>query len=548
MRFHIISAMDTNRGIGNQNNLPWNIKKEMSYFKKITGSVPEDEYFKYYNVVIMGRKTWDSIPIELKPLPNRINIILSSSKSHEENIKNITKGINLIFTSADWQDAFQLIAKIQDSGVIEGAETSKPININNIFVIGGQKIYASAINHPYCDKVYLTEIYKKYDCDTFFPELSDGRNKFELIDVSSYQNDIDLSSDEIVYYRYFVYQNNNYFMDEHAVNENVVNSLDVIEKYLCNSSKGNNLFRQLKLEFTVHNKYHNHEEEQYLNLLRDIRDNGIAKDDRTGVGTISVFGRTLRYDLRDTFPMITTKKMFARGIFEELMMYLRGQTDNKILQSKDVHIWDANTSRKFLDNIGLQHFEEGDMGATYGFNFRYYGAEYQGCKADYKNKGGFDQLAHAINLIKNSPASRRILINLWNPKTLSQVALPSCLCQYQFYVDTINKELSLQIYLRSSDVFLAHNWNTCTGAMLVHMICNLEGVDLKPAELSVVSGDTHLYQNHLDAVNINLERTPHPFSKLVVKSKKTNIEDFEWTDFDIIGYKSYPAIKADMAI
>lgn len=246
--------------------------------------------------------------------------------------------------------------------------------------------------------------------------------------------------------------------------------------------------------------------------------------------------------------MITTKRMFARGIFEELMLYLRGQTDNKILQNKNVHIWDANTSREFLDNRGLTHFEEGDMGATYGFNFRYYGAEYQGCNNDYKNKGGFDQLSYVIDLIRNSPSSRRILINLWNPRTLTEVALPSCLCQYQFYVDTISKELSLQIYLRSSDVFLAHNWNTCTGAMLVHMICNLEGINLTPGELSVVSGDTHLYQNHLEAVNINLERTPRPFPKLVVKNRKKNIEEFEWTDFILIGYQPYPSIKAEMAV
>ena len=169
--------------------------------------------------------------------------------------------------------------------------------------------------------------------------------------------------------------------------------------------------------------------------------------------------------------------MFLRGIFEELMLYLRGQTDNKILNEKGIAIWDGNTSRDFLDKRGLSHYEEGDMGETYGFNFRHFGGEYLGCSHQYeKGKDGFDQLANLIHLIKNDPASRRMIISLWNPYTNHKAALPSCLCWYQFYVDTERKELHSQIYLRSSDFFLANNWNVCTGAILVHLLCNLEGI------------------------------------------------------------------------
>ena len=189
------------------------------------------------------------------------------------------------------------------------------------------------------------------------------------------------------------------------------------------------------------------------------------------------------------------------------MLYLSGQTNNKILNEKNIHIWDGNTSREFLDNRGLNHYQEGDMGETYGFNFRHYGGFYGTCNDNY-NGIGFDQLEYVLYLIKNDPNSRRIIINLWNPATMNKAALPACLCFYQFYVDTKNKKLNLQIYIRSSDYFLANNWNTLTGAFLVNMICNLKDINLTPGKLTVITGDTHIYKNHIDQVNENLTRTP----------------------------------------
>jgi dihydrofolate reductase / thymidylate synthase len=544
MRFNVIVAMDSNRGIGNQNNLPWVLKGDMDHFKSLTSQLPQDNYFTYYNVVVMGRKTWDSIPQKFRPLPNRINIILSSQT--RENVIKECKNQELVYIASDWQDVFNIVNRIQNVGIPN--QTNNPIMINDICVIGGQKIYESAINHPYCDKIYLTEIYHKYETDTVFPKLSDGRNKYELVDVSPFQSDFDTIIEQEIYYRYYTYQNATYFMETYNINENVVNGLDIFESHLNSNFEDVKLLNQLKRRFQLSGKYRNREEEEFLDFIKEIKNNGIERNDRTGVGTLSIFGKQLKYNLRDTFPMMTTKKMFLRGIFEELMMYLRGQTDNKILQSKNIHIWDGNTSREFLDKKGLTHFVEGDMGATYGFNFKYYGADYEGCNKDYSKSNGFDQLNYAIDLIKNDPTSRRILINLWNPCTLDQVALPSCLCQYQFYVDTVANELNLQIYLRSSDVFLANNWNTCTGALLVHMICNLEDVNLTPGDLSVVTGDTHLYSNHMESVDINLDRTPRPFPKLIIKNQKKCIEDFTWDDLVVHGYKPYPGIKAEMAV
>ena len=303
--------------------------------------------------------------------------------------------------------------------------------------------------------------------------------------------------------------------------------------------------------------------------MRNILENGSSNDDRTGVGTLSIFGSMLKYDLRDTFPLCTTKRMFFRAIFEELMFYLSGKTDNKILQEKGIHVWDGNTTREFLDKRGLQHYEEGDMGQTYGFNFRHFGGIYKGCGVDYstKNKNkyieykegvsrescipsqGYDQLANVIHLIKTEPASRRIIIDLWDCTTIHKAALPACLCKYQFNVNVTKKELNLAIYLRSSDYFLANNWNSSCGALFVHLLCNTEGIDLTPGELTVFIADAHLYKTHAEQVKMNLERKPYPFPKLLINcEKKKDITEFKFEDIDLIGYKAYPNIKAEMAI
>ena len=164
-------------------------------------------------------------------------------------------------------------------------------------------------------------------------------------------------------------------------------------------------------------------------------------------------------------------------------------------------------------------------------------------------KNGFDQLEYVIDLIKNDPHSRRILINLWNPKTTCNAALPSCLHQYQFYVDTEKKTLSVQIYLRSSDVFLANNWNVCTGALFVHLLCNLEDINLTPGNITMVCGDAHIYKNHIEQANIMISRNSYPYGKLIVMNKKKCMEDFNYEDIKLIGYKSHPNdIKGEMAI
>jgi dihydrofolate reductase / thymidylate synthase len=478
----IVALCKKNNGIGKDGDIPWYIKEDLKYFKDITCF---KKHILGLNTVIMGRKTWESIPDKFKPLKSRVNIILSKTMCDDD--------VN------EYNNTY--VANSLDNALNKNYKDKN----QNVFIIGGAQLYNEAINHPNTRELFITEIYKNYECDTFFPKIE--QDKFKITSLSEFR----YSKDEDVYYRNLIYTS--------------VNQINMTKAKI----------------------WINNEEKQYINLLRNIVEEGVERNDRTNVGTLSVFGERLKYDLRETFPLLTTKRMFVRAIFEELMLYISGRTDNKILQEKNIHIWDGNTTREFLDSRGLTGYPEGDMGETYGFNFRHYGAEYNGCDKDYTGQG-FDQIQNVINLIKNDPTSRRMLINLFNPATQHKAALPACLCQYQFYVNTVKNELNLQIYLRSSDFFLANNWNACTGAFLVHMICNLEGIDLTPGDLTVITGDTHIYKSHIDAVKENMERIPLPSPKLVILNKHKDLRDFVYSDMKIIGYHPYPSIKAEMAV
>ena len=482
----IVAYCKKNNGIGNENSIPWYLKSELKYFKEVTSN--NENNLK--NIVIMGRKTWDSLP--KKPLPNRINVILSKQENNDykEHIESKHKDTYVINNLIKYVDS-----------LIEKNQNQK----QKIFIIGGAQIYKHVLDLSESNNLnlnlYITEIYNEFDCDTYFPKLDS--NVYSLTHVSEFKEE------NKIYYRHKIYKQT----------KNIQES-----------------------EIWV-----NKEEYQYLDTLREILEDGQENIDRTNVGTKSLFGKQYKYDLRDTFPALTTKRIFFRGIFEEFMLYLTGKTDNNILNEKKIHIWDGNTTRQFLDNRGLPHYPAGDMGETYGFNFRHFGAKYIDCKQDYTNQGT-DQLENVLYLIKNDPHSRRMIINLWNASTLQNAALPACLCMYQFYVNTQKKELNLQIYIRSSDYFLANNWNTCTGALFVHMICNLKDIDLTPGILTVVTGDTHIYNSHNDQVKENLERIPRPFPKLIIRSKKDRLQDFTFDDLKLVDYTPYKNISAPMAV
>jgi len=291
------------------------------------------------------------------------------------------------------------------------------------------------------------------------------------------------------------------------------------------------------------------QEQQYLDLLNNILYNGTTKKDRTGVGTNSLFGSILRFSLRDgKLPVLTTKKVFIRGVIEELLFFVRGERDSKKLEAKGVNIWKGNTTREFLDKRGLKYQKEGDIGPMYGVQWRDFNGEIE---SHHTGKGpgeGVDQLQNAFNLIKNDPTSRRIVVTAYNPAEAHMGCLEPCHMFFQFNVNP-NGELDCLFYMRSIDCFLGLPFNIASYAVLTHMMAKATG--LKPGELVFSGGDTHLYLNHTEQAKEQISRTPFEFPTLNIKKDINSIEDMEkleFEDFEIIGYQSHAAIKADMAV
>ncbi|KAB7498886.1 Thymidylate synthase [Armadillidium nasatum] len=291
-------------------------------------------------------------------------------------------------------------------------------------------------------------------------------------------------------------------------------------------------------------EYEEHDEDQYLNLIRKILKHGSKKEDRTGTGTLSLFGAQMRFSLREgVFPLLTTKRVFWRGVFEELLWFIKGSTNAKDLSDKGVHIWDQNSSREFLDSLGFTDRDEGDLGPVYGFQWRHFGAPYTNMHADYSGQG-VDQLKEVIERIKTKPYDRRIIMCAWNPVDIDKMALPPCHCLCQFYV--ANGELSCQLYQRSADMGLGVPFNIASYSLLTHMIAHLTG--LKAGDFVHTLGDAHVYINHVDALEEQLKRTPRCFPKLVFKREVKSIDDFKMEDLEIVDYKPYPKIQMHMAV
>jgi thymidylate synthase len=291
----------------------------------------------------------------------------------------------------------------------------------------------------------------------------------------------------------------------------------------------------------------NQEEHQYLDLMREILSDGSLRMTRGGAGTMSLFGKKMEYSLKDDYlPLFTTKKVFFRGIVEELLWMLRGCTNVRELHDKNVHIWDGHSSREFLDERGLDRLPEFDIGAGYGFQMRHFGATYVDCTTDYKNKG-VDQIKDLINGLKNDPYGRRHIVNNWNVSDLNNMTLPPCHVMFQMYVD--ENGLSCQMYQRSVDVFLGCVFNVTFYSILTKLIAKCVG--LKPHKFIHVMGDAHIYTEHIDACKEQLERNPYPFPKLFIDKDINCLEDIEkleFKDFRLEGYDHHPSIKAKMVV
>ena len=262
---------------------------------------------------------------------------------------------------------------------------------------------------------------------------------------------------------------------------------------------------------------------QYLDLLNRIMTEGVRKEDRTGTGTISVFGHQMRFNLEDGFPLLTTKKLHLKSIIHELLWFLKGDTNVKYLQENGVRIWN-----EWAD-------ENGDLGHIYGYQWRSW--------PDY-NGGHIDQISEVIDQIKNNPDSRRIIVNAWNVADLGNMNLPPCHMFFQFYV--ANGKLSLQMYQRSADTFLGVPFNIASYALLLMMMAQVTG--LKPGEFIHTTGDTHLYVNHLEQVQLQLTREPRALPKMKINPDVKSIFDFKYEDFELIDYDPHPHIKGVVAV
>ncbi|KAH9696282.1 Bifunctional dihydrofolate reductase-thymidylate synthase [Citrus sinensis] len=504
--YQVVVAATRDMGIGKDGKLPWKLPSDLKFFKEIT-QITSDAGKR--NAVIMGRKTWESIPLEHRPLPGRLNVVLTRSGSFD-----IATVENVVICGSIGS-ALELLAA-----------SPYCLSIEKVFVIGGGQILSEALNAPECDAIHITEIETRIECDTFIPS----------IDSSVFQP----------WYSAFPIVENNirYCLSTYVrVRSAAVESLSQNNDIVLDSKTNSDKFEVKQFSFLPKMVFEKHEEYLYLRLVQDIISDGNLKDDRTGTGTLSKFGCQMRYNLRTTFPLLTTKKVFWRGVVEELLWFISGSTNAKVLQEKDIHIWDGNASREYLDSVGLTDREEGDLGPVYGFQWRHFGARYTNMHADYSGQG-FDQLLDVINKIKNNPNDRRIVLSAWNPFDLKLMALPPCHMFAQFYV--ANGELSCQMYQRSADMGLGVPFNIASYALLTCMIAHV--CDLAPGDFIHVIGDAHVYRNHVRPLEEQLQKLPKPFPILKINPEKKDIDSFVSEDFKLIGYDPHQKIEMKMAV
>lgn len=262
---------------------------------------------------------------------------------------------------------------------------------------------------------------------------------------------------------------------------------------------------------------------QYHDLMKHVLEHGDKKEDRTGTGTLSVFGHQARYNLEEGFPVVTTKKLHLKSIIHELLWFLKGETNIKYLKDNGVSIWD-----EWAD-------EEGNLGPVYGSQWR-----------SWKTHDGrvIDQIKNVVEMIKKNPDSRRLIVSAWNPGEVEKMALPPCHTMFQFYV--ANGKLSCQLYQRSADIFLGVPFNIASYALLTMMIAQVTG--LKAGEFIHTIGDAHLYLNHVDQAQLQLSRDFYPLPKMEINPNVTDIFDFKFEDFTLVGYQAHPSIKAPIAV
>lgn len=471
----LVLSVTSKLGIGKDGELLVRIPEDLKRFKQLT-TLGEK------NAIVMGRKTWDSLP---RLLPGRTHIVFTRNHSlkklqTDKSGRKFTEDVYFV-NSKSFKKLYNKLGPSFSFTVIGGAEV-----INYFFN-----------SKDFCPReMYLTQVHKTVPiADTFLDILPEC---YKLVSYSP--------KDDYTFLNYKK-QNGNFKTDENV----------------------------------------------YLGTLSKILTNGKQRSDRTGTGVYSLFGEQLRFNIEDSFPLLTTKNVPFKSVISELLWFLRGDTDSKILERQSVNIWKDNTSRDFLDSRGLCDYPEGTLGPGYGWSMRYYNAPYNVEYSDTSKSaptGGTDQIQYVIDLLKTDPLSRRIYMNYWNPSVLNQTALVPCHVSFQFYAEQENGEwyLSGHLYQRSMDTFLGAPWNIASYALLLYIIALK--CDMRPRELVISTGDTHVYSNHVEQVREQLSRSPRPFPKVLLDQsiKTKDFKDITTGDFKLLGYFPHPKITAKMAV
>lgn len=462
----IVAYSSGSRGIGKDGRIPWgSISKDKERFVERTVG----------RTVIMGSRTFFSLPARFRPLPKRGNVVITRTPS-DPRFDPYRKDTLI----CDLPTALRL------------ADSTPP---SDLVVIGGEQIYREFL--PLCTEVWATVVYSKSECDTFFPLLSD---EFNIEEVGA----------------------------------------------LCTSEEGVG-FRFVRISRETPSRAAPADKE-YLRLARRVldRSEGKVRPDRTGTGTHSIFGEQIRFDISKCAPLLTTKRVPWRSCIEELLWFMKGQTDANLLKEKGVNIWNGNSTREFLDRVGLSRLEAGDCGANYSFQWRFSGQKYTDCHERYLPYTRYDQLNNVLTMLRTTPHSRRIFMSAWNPLDLENTVLPPCHVSAQFYVD--RGILSCHVYQRSCDVFLGLPWNIFSYSALTHVLAKM--ADLVPGELVMSFGDVHIYTDHVQQIKEQMARAPicPPVMRMRDSVREKAFEALSLEDFELIEYNAHPSIRGTMSV
>jgi len=511
-KFNIIYCSNNHGIIGVKNDLYCKIKNDLLNFKKITTSNNDKT-----NIIIMGYNTW--LSIGEKPLPNRINIVIQNKLDNEIEYCDFSEyGYSNLYSYFSLKDVF---------------DNCNNLEYNQIYIIGGASLYNETINKykKNIQYIYHTLIDDNFDgiIDEYITQSNESwswysKNKKVKINVTHCTKfNMDYSDFKLIE------------SVEYSSSGEIYNQLydsNIVMSKMYNTKIID--YRFLKYQYNP-----NKEESQYLDLMKEILDSNNIISGRNG-NVISQFGKRMEFDLTKSFPLLTTKRVGWKTVLRELLWFMNGSTDNQLLKDKKVNIWNANASKEFLESRGLD-YKEDDLGPVYGFQWRHFGADYTDCKTNYTGKGK-DQLKYIIDEIKSNPSSRRLILNSWNASDIDKMALPPCHVMVQFNID--GKFIDCQLYQRSGDMFLGVPFNISSYAFLLCIIGHITGYF--PRKLVHILGDSHIYEEHIDAVKEQLSRVPGKFPTLNISTELKDIDNIKEEFFNIENYSPQASIKAPM--